>query len=373
MRASGFFAVAAAVAMAVPAVAQAPPVPPEGGRGRLQADRIRYDARNRVFEARGNVRLQVGETTITCQVLVYHVLTRVAWAEGAVHVRQPDVELLAPSVRYEVGPQVTTAEGGVEVVQEGTRLRARNLRFLHRERVAFAEGEVRLLNDRWTLDGERLRADLQNRTAEVQGPARWVRKGGPPPPGREGDRILAALSKEDTVLRADRRLTVDWARTEEATAEGNVRLEQVDKRARADEGTYSESKDRIELVGRVRLEQTSGQWLLRERLVRPPRSREEEEALSSPAVLEAQRVVVQLGSRNALAVGSVRVTQRGRSATGERAEYDDQEGRIVLSGRRVRLEREDGSWLEAQRVVVSLKEDTFEAYGAVDTTFTVRP
>jgi lipopolysaccharide export system protein LptA len=65
--------------------------------------------------------------------------------------------------------------------------------------------------------------------------------------------------------------------------------------------------------------------------------------------------------------------QGQRSATGDRGEYDDLNGKIVLTGRRVRLDHQDGSWLEAERVVVSLKEDTFEAFGAVDTTFTVRP
>jgi len=83
--------------------------------------------------------------------------------------------------------------------------------------------------------------------------------------------------------------------------------------------------------------------------------------------------VITLGARDAVATGGVRVTQGGREATGERAEYEDATGRIVLSGKRVRLRREDGAWLEAERVVVSLKEDTFEAFGAVDTTFTVKP
>jgi lipopolysaccharide assembly outer membrane protein LptD (OstA) len=163
-----------------------------------------------------------------------------------------------------------------------------------------------------------------------------------------------------------------WLRSEEASAQDGVRLEQVDKSAAADRISYSESLDRVELVGSVRLEQRSGQWLVRERLVRPPRDEEERKALESPAVLEADRVVVFLTSRNSVATGNVRVTQEGRSATGDRAEYDDQEGRIVLSGRRVRLERPDGSWLEAERVVVSLREDTFEAHGQVDTTFPVR-
>jgi len=163
-----------------------------------------------------------------------------------------------------------------------------------------------------------------------------------------------------------------WLGTEEATAQEGVQLEQVDKSAQAERITYSESQDRIELEGSVRLHQRSGQWLVRERLVRPPRDEEERKALQTPAVLTADRVVITLSTRGSVATGNVRVTQEGRRAEGDRAEYDDQQGRIVLSGRRVRLEREDGSWLEAEQVVVSLREDTFEAHGTVDTTFPVR-
>ncbi len=76
------------LAVALRAAAQQPVPPPEGERGRLRAERVRYDARNGVFEARGNVQLELGDTTITCEVLTYHERDRVAWAEGKVEVVQ---------------------------------------------------------------------------------------------------------------------------------------------------------------------------------------------------------------------------------------------------------------------------------------------
>ena len=354
------------------ALAQQPVPPPEGERGRLRAERVRYDARNGVFEARGNVRLELGETTITCEVLTYHERDRVAWAEGKVEVVQKTTTLRAPAVRYEARPKITHASGGVVVLQEGVELRARTLKYRHQDEVAFAEGDVQLQTRNGQLQSPSLWADLKNKLAEAKGPARLVRKGGLPPRGREGDRVLAALAKEDTTITSRGPMKYAWLGTEEATAQEGVQLEQVDKSAQAERITYSESQDRIELEGSVRLHQRSGQWLVRERLVRPPRDEEERKALQTPAVLTADRVVITLSTRGSVATGNVRVTQEGRRAEGDRAEYDDQQGRIVLSGRRVRLEREDGSWLEAEQVVVSLREDTFEAHGTVDTTFPVR-
>ena len=362
----------ALIALGTRAGAQQPVPAPEGDQGRLRADRVRYDARNGVFEARGNVRLELGDTTITCQVLTYHERDRVAWAEGSAEVAQKGTTLRAPMVKYEANPRITYASGGAVVVQEDLELRSQNLKYRHEDEVVFAEGAVQLSTRKGHLEAPSLWADLRNKLAEARGPAKLVRKGGPPPRGREGDRVMAALAKEDTTITSQGSMRYAWLRTEEATAQESVRLEQVDKSAAAERITYSESEDRIELVGSVRLHQRSGQWLLRERLVRPPRDEEERRALEMPAVLEADRVVIILSTRNSTATGNVRVTQEGRRATGDRAEYDDHEGRIVLSGARVRLERGDGSWLEAERVVVSLREDTFEAHGAVDTTFRVR-
>lgn len=371
----GWLGTVTAFAMAVGVAGAQTPQPvgaPEAERGRLRAQQVRYDARNRVFEAKGNVRLELQDTVITCATLVYHETTRVAWAEGNVEVVQQRTTLRAPKLRYEAGPQLTYAEGGVVVVQPDLELRSRSLRFRHRTQVAFAEGEVELRTKNSTLTAPSLWADLKEKLAEVRGPAKLVRKGGPPPKGREDDRVLAALAREDTTITAQEFFKYAWASTEEAEGRGDVHLEQVDKSARAQRIVYSEGRDRIELEGAVRLDQRSGQWLVRERLVRPPRDDEERKALESPAQLVADRVVIFLTTRNSVAAGNVRVTQQGRSAAGDRAEYDDDQGKIVLSGRRVRLERSDGSWLEAERVVVSLREDIFEAFGSVDTTFPVR-
>jgi lipopolysaccharide export system protein LptA len=388
--------------LAVPALAQQPMRAPEPGQGRLQADRIRYDARNGVFEARGNVRLVLQDVTVTSEALTYHERTRTAWAEGNARVVQGPTTLSAPSIRYEATSRVVHASGGASVQQPEVTLRARQLTYRLqdqvveasqevlveqpeqtlraqeltyrvRERIADASGGVRLETKDSTLEGEAMWTDLSKKEARVRGPARLVRKGGPPPRGREQDRVLAALAKEDTTITASRTFWFAWQQTNEARAEGEVRIVQVDKEARADEAHYSEKDDRMELRGKAEVHQRSGQWLVREKLVRTPETEEERKALETPATIQADRIVIYLSTRDAVATGNVRVTQGKRSATGERAEYDDRNGVILLVGRRARMQREDGAWLEAERVVVSLKEDTFEAYGAVDTTFPVRP
>lgn len=370
--AAAVLAAAAALLIAAPVVsAQQGIQPPQGGQGRLRADSIRYDAKNKVLEAKGNVTLVIEDTTITSSVLVYHERTKVAWAEGDAKVVQGKTTLTAPSIKYEVTPQVTHATGGAVVTQPDLDLRAQELTYQSKEQIVLAEKDVTLTTGGSKITGPTLWANLAEKRAEVKGRARMVRKGGPPPRGRENDRVLAALAKEDTTITAQRFLKFSWAQTDEAEAAGDVAIDQVDKKARGDSAVYSEAKDRIELVGNARLDQVSGQWLIREKLADTPRTEGERQALESLAVLTADRVVITLSTRNSVATGNVKVTQVGRTATGDRGEYDDVAGKIVLTGKRARVERQDGSWLEARTVVVSLKEDTFEAFGDVDTTFTV--
>lgn len=371
LAAAALVAAAALLVATPPAPAQQGIQPPQGGQGRLRADSIRYDAKNKVLEAKGNVTLVIEDTTITSSVLVYHERTKVAWAEGDARVVQGKTTLTAPSIKYEVTPQVTHATGGVVVTQPDVDLRAQELTYQSKEQIVLAEKDVTLTTEGSKITGPTLWANLAEKRAEVKGRARMVRKGGRPPRGRENDRVLAALAKEDTTITAQRFLKFSWAQTDEAEAAGDVAVDQVDKKARGDSAVYSEAKDRIEIVGNARIDQVSGQWLIREKLADTPRTEEERQALESPAVLTADRVVITLSTRNSVATGNVKVTQVGRTATGDRSEYDDVAGKIVLTGKRARVERQDGSWLEARTVVVSLKEDTFEAFGDVDTTFTV--
>ncbi len=88
--------------------------------------------------------------------------------------------------------------------------------------------------------------------------------------------------------------------------------------------------------------------------------------------LRADRLVVRLRTRDMEAEGAVQVEQEGRLAAGDRAVYTERDRRIVVTGH-VRMREADGSWLRADRVVIALDEEIFEATGNVETEFTVTP
>lgn len=368
--------------------------------GRLRADRMRYDVRARVMVASGNVTLQLGDLELRTDSLRIEQGPLVAFAEGNVRVRQRAVRLAAPSLRYEFRTAIAEASGGVVLEQPGATIKAPQIRFdlsaevteasggvqvLHADGTltapslrldartgdVTAEGGVTLTQPGSTLTGKRLKANLAARRADMREDVTLIRAGrgaAPSPPDR--DRVATALAREETTITADR-IQFRWD-VNEAEAEDRVTVKQRDKTAWADRMTYSEPANRLVMIGRVVLEQLSGEWLVREGLATAPRDPREREALTSVTRLTCTRLVMTLRERDIEVEGPLLVTQKGRSASGDRGTYTDATRRLVVMGN-VRMQETDGQRLRADRVVISLIEETFEAEGNVVTEFVVRP
>jgi lipopolysaccharide assembly outer membrane protein LptD (OstA) len=211
-------------------------------------------------------------------------------------------------------------------------------------------------------------AELRARRVEVRGGATLVRPGAPTPSAH--DRTAQTLAAQDTRITAAR-LAFRWD-ANEAEADGSVVVTQPDKTARAARVVYSEPRGVLELSGSVEVEQRSGEWLVDSGVARPPAGAEGRKALKAPVHLWADRLVVRLRTRDMDADGHVKVEQEGRLAAGDRAVYTERDQTIIVSGN-VRMREADGSWLRADRVVIAISEETFEATGNVETEFTVTP
>ncbi|MBI3998864.1 MAG: hypothetical protein HY355_07500 [Armatimonadetes bacterium] len=391
--------VAGATVEAAPSVPAATPQPKQAadGLGRLRADRIRYDARQQVFVATGNVVLALGDLEIRADGLRLEQPSQTATAEGRVVVRQGERSLTAPVVRYEFRTETAEAAGGAVLVQSGTTIKAPTIRFLLRDEVTQASGGVEVIHGEAAvtaptlrhegrtgevsaaggvtltqpgtrISGRRLIANLRARRAEVREDATLVRAAGPPADRPGG--VADALAKEETTITAAR-IAFRWD-VNEAEAYESVVVRQRDKTAWADRLSYSEPANRLVLTGRVVLEQTSGEWLVREGLTSPPREATERQALAALTRLTCTRLIMTLRERDITAEGPLRVTQKDRWATGDRATYTEATRLLVVTGN-VHVQEADGRRLQADRVVISLADETFEAEGNVRTEFVVRP
>jgi len=68
--------------------------------------------------------------------------------------------------------------------------------------------------------------------------------------------------------------------------------------------------------------------------------------------------------RKAIALGNVKVHQKDKHAFGDRATYTEEPQQLLVENN-VRLERDDGSWMTCDILIIHVKEETVEAEGNV--------
>lgn len=340
---------------------------PAADQGRLQADRVRYDAKQKIFTAEGNVHLVMGNVEVRAKRARVEQIPQRVTASGDVLVVQGETSLRSAQVIYEMRPGIVNASGEVYVAWRDLIVNAPALKYNVRTERVVALGGVKLAQGNSILTAQALDADLRAKRAEATGSAKLVRAGGALAGAQ--DRVASALAQEETTITAAR-VTFRWD-TNEARAFDGVTVTQPGKTARAKEGFYSETAGRIELRGEVVVEQLSGEWLVKGKVIDPPGDEASKKALASKTILTSTRLVIELKARSMLAEEDVTVTQLSRTATGQRATYSDKDKVIIVTGN-VRMRDDDGSWLRADRVVISLIEETFEALGNVETEFRVK-
>jgi len=317
-----------------------------GQQGRLRADRVRYDARAQVLLAEGNVHLTIGTLVLRSSRLRLEQKTLLAFAEGSVSVRQSEFSLEAGRVRYDIRRRSARAEGGAVLAQGGVAVRAVQIAFELEAQTVAASGGVVVTQGASTLTGVSLRANLKTREADVFGDAHLVRA------APAGAAASGSQDTQDAAIRAAH-LRIRWGAVNEAEAEGSVIVRQGSIAARAQRARYSETAGRLVLEDEVVVAQFG------------------DKEVTAGVTLTADQLVVLLRERDMEASGKVTVTQKGRTATGERGTYNEKEKRIILTGH-VQMQDEEGNVIRADKVVIDLEAETFDASGDVETTFKVK-
>ncbi len=338
---------------------------PSAEQGKLRADRVRYEARSKVFTAEGNVRLIVGNVEIQAQRLRLEQEPQLAYASGNVLVVQRDTTLRATEVKYEIRRKLAHAFGGVELAQGQSTVRAPRMDFDLAAQTMSASDGVRLMRDGTTIAGETMVANLRTKRGEVTGQVTFIRAA---QPGEATKRTQRVIGEQQTRIAAPR-LVFHWD-VDEAEADGGVVVTQPDKVLRARRVRYSDITHRAELEGDVVVEQFA-QSLVQGGIIEPPKDEETRRALTGKITLTCERLVLLLDERDMHAQGAVLVTLKGRSAMGDRAVYTNKDREILLTGN-VRFRDEDGSTLRADRVMISLADETLEAMGNVEADFLMK-
>jgi lipopolysaccharide assembly outer membrane protein LptD (OstA) len=277
---------------------------------------VHYDATAKIYLAEGHVRLTVGDVEVRAQRLRFEQESQRAYAFGGVAIAQGDIVLTATTLTYDRRQQVASALGEPTLVQGATTVRAKWMEFNLATRQTSARGGVTVSHKEVTVNAPEIDYDGAAGKAEA----------------------------------------------------ADVVVTQPGRRIRAQRLRYTPQLGRLELDGHVVVEQLKGERLIDEGVVNAPMDDEAKRMLASPTVLNCDRLIVLTEQRLIQAEGAVTAVQEDLSVAAAAAVYSDRERRLTLTGG-VTLHRRDGTTLRADRLALSLADETLEASGNVVTEF----
>jgi lipopolysaccharide export system protein LptA len=148
------------------------------------------------------------------------------------------------------------------------------------------------------------------------------------------------------------------------TFHGSLEARQGKKLAIAEGGAYSQKNKELFMKGKVKAVFEKARVIFQEKTVESLRNPEAKKILREKTVLTSDELVFSTRTGDARAFGSVFVSQKGREAKAEQAVYDDKKESLALTGKVYMKKGEE--WVNARKVIVSVKDETFEAEGAVE-------
>ncbi|KAF0134211.1 MAG: organic solvent tolerance protein OstA [Candidatus Saganbacteria bacterium] len=110
--------------------------------------------------------------------------------------------------------------------------------------------------------------------------------------------------------------------------------------------------------------------ILKERTINRLKSEEAKKILHEKTVLTSNLLELSTENGNAKAIGNVFVLQKGKVAKADSAIYSEKDETITLT-RGVFLKKEK-QWIKCQKIIVSVKNETFDAAGSVEAEFKIK-
>lgn len=280
------------------------------------------------------------------------------------------VRILSQSLSYDRKASLALLEGAVKIFQDDTTIETEKLRHDSKGKVSYIEVPFKLVQTKpdeptTTLNGKKLTFYHNEKRVFVDGEVRLLRAGNPEAQAASGakkEKLKAALKREDTFIQSDK--MTYWTQKKDADFTGKVVAYQKEKRAEGDHAFLDNARKKIFMDGNVVLTQIKGDWLVREGIVDTSKpDPERDKAIKEKTVATGDNLEIDQVTNDSILTGKlVKIDQKDRHATGKRAVFSDKDQTITLT-EDVKIRRESGDWINAERAVFHTDSDKFEAFG----------
>jgi lipopolysaccharide assembly outer membrane protein LptD (OstA) len=284
------------------------------------------------------------------------------------------VRILSEQLTYDRKAELATLVGKVRIFQEDTTITTEKVRHDSKGKISYIEVPFTLIqvkdpDPKTTLNGDKMTFYHNEKRVFVEGSVKLKREGLPeatPKDGTKREKVKTALKKEDTFIESEK--MTYWTDRKDADFTGKVVAYQKEKRAEGDHAFLNNSQDKIFMDGNVVLTQIKGEWLVREGIVDDSKpDPERDKVIKEKTVMKGDKLEIDQKTNDAVMTGKiVRVEQKGRVATSERAVYSDKDQTITMT-QNVKIRRDTGDWINAEKAVFHTDSDRFEAFGGQGT------
>ena len=226
-------------------------------------------------------------------------------------------------------------------------LTADNIKFNPDTKKAVIAGNIRILKDKLLIKAELITLDLDKNIASFEG--------------------RSFFSKEDSKLFANSALA--YFDEDKIFMSGSIEVTQKNKSAVSDIADYDDNAKTIVLSSNVKATIKKLQNLIKEKSAKKIKEEETKKALQEKTLITCDKLIISTEKGDCSAYGNVLVSQKEKEAKADEAFYQEDSESIVLTGN-VYMKRKN-DWVKANKVIVSVEKETFEAVGGVETTFKV--
>ncbi|MDI6731101.1 MAG: LptA/OstA family protein [Candidatus Margulisbacteria bacterium] len=275
------------------------------------------------------------------------------------NIANPDVNkpedwatLTADYLKYFSNDKRTEIKGRIRIAKKDSSICADQINLDNESKIADVSQNVKLTRSDGILKADTMRYFGKEKRMEANGNVR----------------IAINEKNKKTIIKAGSAdFFIDVA--QDMALHGKVEASQAHKLAVGNDGVYSQKNKNLQLTGAVKAVFVKAGVILKPDTANKLQNKEARDILQEKTVLTADELSIATQSGDARARGSVLVTQKGREARADSAFYDDKDEMLTLTGN-VSMKRGE-QWVRAKRILVSVKNETFEAEGKVEAKFKI--
>jgi len=227
-------------------------------------------------------------------------------------------------------------------------LTADYIKFNPNSKKAVVQGKIKIVKNRLITRAEKISLDLDMNIATFESRSTFI--------------------KDNSELQTN--TAVAYFDVDKIDMAGSVEVFQKNKNVHADRASYDDNAKTILMSSKVRAEIEKLKNVIKEESAEKYKDDESKQALTAKTILTCDNLLIYTEKNDASASGSVYVYQQNKEAKSDRAEYSENNETIVMTGN-VSMKRKD-SWVKADKIIVSVDKETFDAIGGVETTFKVK-